>query len=297
MKRFKRNIYIILPLLIFHCLLNMGCISIMEKTGQALDGSAFTERTIALYRSDIINGTETYLESRIEIQEIQNKAGETLYLIILDSFPAMQFRALLFNEQGQLYFSSLEYLGGNIHGWNEYSLDIIGTGSLIIDETTAIFLLNDDIQTVNISSGRIHRYDTRIIGTEALSALRNRRERIIALVDWMHTYIENNGKQSHFSSRKSFDQFWKPIMFPETVSRRKRPANWLVEGDIRVRADSIRWNTGYTGRIFPEELFNVRNTGTLLRDWEEALSWIYLEYQWENIITLLSREHTLFRIR
>ena len=282
-------------LLVF--ILGISCVSIVEKTGQVLDGSAFSEKTIALYRSDIINSSSSYINSRIEMQEVQNRAGEIWFLIILDSFPVIQFRAIHIKDQSLLQFVSLEYLGGNIHGWNEYNLDIIGTGTLITDDTTAILSFNRDIQTVQISSGRIHRYDTRITGSEALSALRNRRERIIALVEWMHIYNETNGNPAYFPCRKSFDQFWKPIIFPEIVSRRKRPLNWLLEGDIRVRADGIRWNTAYTSRVFSEELYNVRNTGTLLRDWEEALSWIYLEYEWENIIILLSQEHILHRIR
>jgi len=90
-----------------------------------------------------------------------------------------------------------------------------------------------------------------------------------------------------------FEKYWKPVLFPEMVSKRKRPAGWLQEGDVFLRSEDIRWNTGYTERVFSEELRPVRNSGTLLRDWEEALSWIYLEYEWESIKERLSRLNIL----
>jgi hypothetical protein len=74
------------------------------------------------------------------------------------------------------------------------------------------------------------------------------------------------------------------------VSKRKRPSGWKQEGDKLVMTDDIKWNTDYTQRLFPEELWPVRNSGTMLRDWEEALAWIYLEYEWKNIKDMLSNQ-------
>jgi hypothetical protein len=90
--------------------------------------------------------------------------------------------------------------------------------------------------------------------------------------------------------RNTFEQFWKPILFPELISRKKQPVGWQREGDQWKKAEDIRWNISYTERTFPELLRNIRNSGTMLRDWEEALDWIYLEYEWENIMELLSKE-------
>jgi len=161
-----------------------------------------------------------------------------------------------------------------------------------LTDTYATLSVQNEIDPVQISAARIHRYDTRITRDEALTSLRNRRERIISLCEWMNAqYVPIEINESNFES------YWKPILFPEIVSKKKRPDNWLLEGDKRVRAEDIRWNTGYTERVFPEELWNVRNSGTLLRDWEEALSWIYLEYKWDNIKEILSREITLKKIK
>jgi hypothetical protein len=64
----------------------------------------------------------------------------------------------------------------------------------------------------------------------------------------------------------------------------KKPGGWRQENDRFVRADSINWNRSYTERAFPEELWEYRNSGALLRDWEEAAAWIYVEYAWDSII-------------
>jgi hypothetical protein len=96
---------------------------------------------------------------------------------------------------------------------------------------------------------------------------------------------------------KIFENYWRPVLFPEMVKRRNRPADWRQESDEFVRGEDIRWNKDYTERVFPEILRNVRNSGTLFRDWEEALLWIYLKYEWDNIVELLSQQITLTRIR
>jgi hypothetical protein len=254
----------------------------MEKAGRTLDGSAFAEKKIAVYRT-----------SDMELQEVQNKAGQRSVCIALQRFPTMLIRGSIPNEEGDFYLTSLDYLGGNTNGWNEYRLDLSGYGKLALNEQTATISISDEIESVQISAGRIRRYDTRITGTEALTYLRNRRERISSLTEWMNTQPESEKGMS----RDFFVLYWKSRLFPELVSQKKRPQNWQQEGDKWVRAEDIRWNTSYTERTFPEELRAIRDSGTMLRDWEEALEWIYMEYEWGNITKLLSIETILPRAK
>ena len=264
-------------------LICLSCVSMVEKTGQALDGSAFTEKQTAVYR------TARNAGGTMEIREMRNKAGDSSVVITLEQFPAMKIRAAAPDDQGIFQFMALDYRGGNIHGWNEYRMDLAGSGNLVLGETTARLSVPDEVHTIGISSGRIRRYDTRITGTDALSSLRNRYERILALAKWLNDH-EN---LPAFNSQKTFEEYWKPVLFPETVSKKKRPADWRQENDQWVRAEYIRWNTGYTERVFPEMLWTIRNSGTMLRDWEEAAEWIYIEYEWDRIWELLARETLL----
>jgi len=96
----------------------------------------------------------------------------------------MKIRASMPGDDGAFFPVSLEYLAGNLHGWNEYTLGLLGAGSLDLGENSCRLTI-DEIEPVEITAGRIHRYDTRITGAQALTALRNRRERITALAEWM----------------------------------------------------------------------------------------------------------------
>jgi hypothetical protein len=260
-----------------------GCASLVEKTGRFLDGSSRAEKKIAVYRTAQKDG------NGMGIMEVRNKAGTNSVVITLEQFPSIKIRGSAPDEQGEFHLTSLDYLGGSPHGWNEYRLDLVAEGNLVLGETTATLSIPDEIIAVEISAGRIRRFDTRITGTEALTSLGNRRERILALAEWM--------KPPHDLNRKDFEKYWKPVLFPELVSKKKGPQGWRQEGDTWARAEDIRWNTSYTERVFPEELWSIRNSGTMLRDWEEAFEWIYLEYSWNRITEILSQETVLSRTK
>jgi hypothetical protein len=267
-----------------------GCVSLMEKTGQALDGSAFAEKTVAVYRARRKDGAA----ADMAIRETRGKAGERSVVITLDEFPTLRLRGSAPNAAGEFFFSSLDYLGGSVSGWNEYRLELSGGGKLSLGETDAVISMPEPPEAVQISEGKIRRYDTRITGTDALTNLRNRRERILALVEWMKEREDAPARDlSAAGNENDFKDYWKPVLFPELVPSKKRPEGWLREGDAKVRAEDIAWNTGYTERLFPESLRAVRNSGTLLRDWEEAFDWIYIEYEWDAIAALLATEITL----
>jgi hypothetical protein len=268
-------------------LLSNGCISVMEKVGRTIDGSAAEEKKVSVYRASKKDGAA----EDMAVTVIKNKAGEQSVLITMDKYPMMRLRGSMPDENGEFLLNSLEYLSGSVHGWNEYSLEILGTGSLFFGET-CILEINEEIEHIQITSGRIHRYDTRITGTEALTSLRNRNERIIATTAWMTSF-----DAPETQTIEDFEIYWKPILFPEMVSKNKRPDGWLQEGDTFIKAEDIRWNTSYTERAFSEELHPVRNSGTMLRDWEETLSWIYLNYEWENIKETLSQKTILQSVK
>ena len=263
-----------------------SCVSLTEKTGHVLDGSAFAEKKIAHYSTGKRKKADT------DITIIQNKTGEQAVIITLGKFPMMKLRGSSPDINGDFYFTSLEYLSASSNGFIEYSMEISGQGKLFLTNN-AILKINKEIEMVQISSGRIQRDDTFITGSNALSGLRNQRERIVSTVAWMSS-LE---KAPYELTIDDFKKYWKPLLFPEIVSKKKKPSGWMQEGDQFNRAEGIKWNTSYTERIFPGELRPIRDSGTLLRDWEEALYWIYLEYEWERIIGILSREIVLQKVK
>jgi hypothetical protein len=271
-------------------LLLCGCFSLVDKAGRALDGSAFAEKTTARYQT---------AEKDMEVTVARNKAGATSLIIALKDYPMMKLRGSFPDKNGEFYLTSLEYLGGSVSGWNEYALELSGTGGWrplrdgATTDETAVLTISKEIEAVQITAGRIQRHDTRITGGEALTYLRNRRERVVAAVEWMAS-LEGTPQKRGLDD---FEEYYKPLLFPEMVSAKRRPSGWLKEGDLRIKAEDIWWNTGYTERVFPEELKEIRNSGTLFRDWEDALSWIYLEYEWGNVKVILSRQNILQKIK
>ena len=286
------NYNLVKIILISLIILLTGCLSLMEEAGRVIDGTVFKEKTITAFRS----GLQDDSQNEIEIAVMENRENEKSIIISIKNYPMLKLRGSYPDISGFFQFTSLEYLAGSTHGWNEFSLQVLGTGRVFLGDIKtqqlASLELIGEIEFASIESARIHRYDTRIKGDEALISLRARYDRITSLSEWM---LSLNRQKDQVV--KDFEKSWKPFLFPEIVTRNNRPENWRDEGDVFFSAEDINWNTSYTERVFPEELVSVRNFGTLLRDWEEALSWIYMFYEWDNIISILSNQSILTKVR
>jgi hypothetical protein len=242
------------------------CTTMVQKTGEFLEGSAFDEKTITLYRS---SGRP---RSELRIVLLENSTREIVFSS--DAYPNITIRGNIRPGGSTFTVTHLEFVSSHIHGWSEFTLNLSGEGRFIGDNEKRTLLLPEQIETGEISSGRIRYKETRIAGSQAMTSLRNRRERILALVEWMDTRIE----KFNFTSEKQFNQYWKNILFPELAFARNRPPEYNANGAEWVRVNDVRWNISYTRQLFPEELWEFRNSGALLRDWEENISWIYFEY-------------------
>ena len=276
-------LFVIYYLLFVICyLLLISCSSLVHKSGEALEGSGAGEKTIARYRPGA-QGADTH----IELRRLLLKNGEEEVEIKSDDWPNLAIRGGRIADDGRFELREARFLSSHVQGWNEFSLEL--TGNAVFHASggvVGVLYIKGDVERIQISSGKIRLKSDRLTGTAALNPLRNRRERIIALVEWMQETSLADGKS--FSGRKDFEKFWKPKLFPELVSKKKRPIEYTSANAGWNRADSIKWNTSYTEIIFPEELRELRDSGALLRDWEEALPWIYMEYSWNNIIDSLN---------
>ncbi|MDR2078108.1 MAG: hypothetical protein LBP74_00115 [Treponema sp.] len=259
-----------------------GCASLAEKAGQLLDGEAFAEKTLALYRNK---------ERGVEARILQKEEGEFIALSSA-GVPALRFIGPV-PEDGRLILNSLHFLAGSLAGWNEFTMDLAGGGAFRATETEAVLRV-DFLEQLAVREGKIRHQDSRLKGQEALTVLSNRYERILAITGWMRS---RQPAPAFFPSQERFEAYWKPILLPEALPRRKRPAAWKNAERRWARAGDIRWNAAYTEAILPEELWELRNSGALLRDWEEAVSWIYCCYEWERIGAALKDEIALIKMK
>jgi hypothetical protein len=284
--------------LLFLPLILTGCTSLAEKAGRVLDGSAGAEKTLESYADNTAgNGAAT-------LRRVRYRDGTEGIVITLEAWPTAQFRFIQGENSAGTQRHPLQpvnctFLCSGYSGWNEITLELSGTGTLRTEENAVVTTL-ESCETLGILEGRIRQGDTRLSGQEARLLLQNRQERIDALTEWMQDYAARNaGARSAgdggFSNQKEFEQYWKPLLFPELVSARKRPAAYNTENVQWSRGEDLRWNTAYTAAIFPELLRPLRDSGALLRDWEEALLWIYFRYQWDEIAKDLSMERTFVR--
>jgi hypothetical protein len=261
-------------LCIFLAILLTGCASLAEKAGGLLDGSTRKEKILRRYRSP---------GRGIEFRELEN-SGKQEALILLEQIPTVKLRVSSPDSQGRFYVESLEFLAGSISGWHEFSLAVSGYGSFTLQGETASLRLAGPIAPLEITRGKIRLNERRINGEEALSSLRNRYERIKALTDWMKN--REGVSLMAGSNRENFEKYWKPLLLPEITRSKQRPEAYK-SGGAWVRAEYLSWNADYTADLFPEELAEYRNSGALLRDWEETVEWIYLEYAWDRIFRIL----------
>jgi len=268
-----------------------GCASMVQKGGEILEGSAFEEKTIALYRS---NGRE----NATELKYLQHKDGEDTIEITGNAWPGFALRGSKPADDGTFELRTVRFLSSHVNGWNDVTIDLLGNAHFFVSaEVAGRLSISGEVERVQISSGKIRLKSNRLTGTAALTPLRNRRERILTLTEWMQT---QEAMQPVFANQKEFENYWANRFFPELVSKKKRPPVYSVENAEWERVDSVKWNRSYTEQLFPgehqEELRKYRNSGALLRDWEEALPWIYMEYSWNNIISSFS-EIDLLKVR
>lgn len=243
----------------------------MGKDAVFGDGSAFTEKTLAQYRSA--------KEPKVTIKEVALKDGKTCITITTDIMPAIQLYGSPPNRAGVFYLYSLYFLDSHLYGWNEFNLDILGRGVFKVWKNYAKLELEPLIEMLDISGGRIRYAYSRLSGSQALVALETRYRRIIVLTQWMLS----RSQVPDFRNRKAFEDYWFPVLFPELVAPKARPPLWDAGTAVWNRTGNIRWNETYTEILLPQELKALRNSGALLRDWEEAVGWIYLFYEWDQL--------------
>jgi hypothetical protein len=278
--------FAVLPLL-------AGCTGLMERAGQLLDGSAFAEKTLSVYRSLpqtlSAQGDTASLDRGVELRRVRSRDNEEFLIIKPKAFPNISLRCSAPAFDGGFSFLTCEYLEAGPAGWNEFSLELSGGGRLWGQGNLVFMQLRPTFEPVQITEGKIRYGSKRAGGAEALAGLRNRRERIAALTEWMRAYPD----APVFSSQKEFSGFWEPLLLPELSRRGKKDR---PRGDTeRVRAEGVWWDVRYTADIFPEELRILRDSGALLRDWEEAPFWIYLMYCWDDLEQILCSELPLLK--
>jgi hypothetical protein len=259
---------------------------LVDGAGRLVDGSGFTEKTVEAY------GTAG---KRLDFRVFSMKDGERAGVFTLKTLPGIRFYCTEPDETGCFFVTRARFLFSGTDGWQEGDMDASGIGRFVrTGPSRAEFSLEEGVEFGGVSRGAINRLGRRIDEERAAVELQNRKERVEAAVEWMR----GRSGMREFASQKDFEKYWTPVFFPETVSKKSRPPlyNRLTGSNESIYGEGVMWNAAYTKEVFPEHLRHIRDSGSLLRDWNEAGEWFYVEYSRNETLARLSGVHYLVRL-
>jgi hypothetical protein len=125
-------------------------------------------------------------------------------------------------------------------------------------------------------------FDDYLAGERALEEFTHRWDRVQAVVDVLRQKLQERWfdytvapwQPGRRSEAMSFEEATRQFLFPEVYGYPEPPRR----DSQSVRAEAINWNVDYTAANFPENLRAIRNSGTMLRDFEECLGLWRLAY-------------------
>jgi hypothetical protein len=264
-----------------------------------LDGRAFVYSIKSRYVSS---------DGRAEVLEVEIKKV-TSYVFKFTDFPELEIFTSPPDAEGGITLTEMSYVSSNYHGWIQSKTNLLGAGQIKKQGDILTVSIDSPIEQLDLTQGAIKNNDKVIKGSEALTQARNRQTRIAVLGKWMreNEYAANapplgapqgaskgKSKTTPKKDTEAFQKYWERILIPETVKKDLRPKKFDYPDDAYKLAGGIKWNTGYTARLFQNEqdaeLGKLRDSGTILRDITEAVDWIQLEFFWDALPFIMSGE-------
>lgn len=180
-----------------------------------------------------------------------------------------------------LFLTALNWFHNWTEGWTEASFDIDGELFLRSEDGQGILLVKKFPEIVGVRSSAIRYKGDYVLPSEAAVQLSHRWERIRAVALWMGEV------------RPQEDDIRTPtlrsLLFPEVFG------GTLDQGGRTVWGAGLAWHTDYTAAVFPAELRELRDSGTLWRDFEEGAPLWSLALQWKNFWERISETPVLHK--
>ncbi len=150
--------------------------------------------------------------------------------------------------------------------------------------------VTEPVLLARASKATIRYRDALLRGNDARDLLDRRVLRIRSACDFLRTRLEGREFALYDTEERdhrhaSFRHAAGMVLFPEVYGYAEgaKPADGETEGGSRYRkGEGLRWDTLYSERELPAELREVRDSGTLWRDWEETGRMFYYIYMMER---------------
>ncbi len=182
------------------------------------------------------------------------------------------------------------------NGWTYGEWEASGKITLQKSGDVWICRVMDQIELWEIMAGGIRYYDDYYRKEDGIQKVKSRMDRIKAVC--RHLHDENLFPDMFGSVKKDtshgagMNDLLMPYMFPEIAGKNrmfmKKPGrselSTVEQEKNYVYGSDIRWRKDFTGYMFPEYLHEIRNSGTLWRDYEEAPELFMSVYNFNNYL-------------
>src|SRR5208282_4347605 len=171
----------------------------------------------------------------------------------------------------EVSLTSLGWFNNWQNGWTEAAFVLDGTFDLVQSGSGWSVRIKDSPEIVAPASATIHYYTEYFNGDIALEQFSRRWNRIEACAGFLRSRFGG----SWFEDQRGVRKF----LFPELYGYTEPPDPHHAS----VTAESIAWNADYTGKEFPENIRALRDSGTMLRDFEESPGLWELAFHWTDL--------------
>ncbi len=186
---------------------------------------------------------------------------------------------------------SLYWFGSWAEGWTEIRFNASGHLDAVPEGKEADIFIVSPIELISIEDVKIRYRDTIIEHDAAMRQFLGRNDRIKASVEIIKENAsvlwksESAGKSPFYvvtgvHKNESFVNKVQQFLFPEFYSYLE---GYSPSTETEFQRDGeIKWDTGYTKKVFPEHFQEVRNSGTIYRDWIETKRYFYFLYMFDE---------------
>lgn len=266
-----------LLIIIFGMLLILLVMSCVTKADNFTSG----EHTV------FINGkTDKNPQVKILVKDIIEKDKRFQVEIQSSLIPAMSLSGEIekFSEKWIIYITGLTFFDNWPNGWISGTYEASGVITVVKRGKQWVCRIDDELEIWDIIEGQIRYYETYYRDFHGLRKVRNRVERLMEISRFL---VEDRKFPGLFGDLKKetfrgpgFTTVITPYLFPERYGFNKlKLEGKLYSGysgfsetgipSFKVGA-GLRWRVDYSSSVFPEYLQELRNSGTLWRDFEEG---------------------------
>ncbi len=183
-------------------------------------------------------------------------------------------------------------------GWTQALHEAGGSVKIELNKDRSFnIVVREELFVGEIKTAQTRYADLYYKGDRANELLRNR----IARIKSVNEYLVEYGMPMFFSSaiyppvfstsksdkkQKTFFEATRSLLFPEMYPFGAVKVDYQAKSTYEL-ADSILWNRQYSEKMFPEHLRDVRNGGSLYKDYEESIELFYVFYNLDYFLRML----------